>query len=72
MRLKSILTFALFAGVIYSCGNGNGAVKDVDTTETLNDRYEGDTTMNNVNRALDKAIDTVTIKKVDTTKAKKQ
>jgi hypothetical protein len=68
MRLKTILICAFFAGFIYSCGNGNGTVKDVDTTETLNDRYEDDTTMNNINRSLDKAIDTVTIKKVDTSK----
>ena len=72
MRLKTILIWALITGLFYSCGNGNGTVKDVDTTETLNDRYEGDTTMNNVNRSLDKATDTVTIKKVDTTKSKKQ
>ncbi len=68
MRLKTILICALFAGLFHSCRNGNGTVKDVDTTETLNDRYEDDTTMNNINRALDKATDTVTIKKPDSSK----
>ena len=68
MQLKTILICASLSALIYSCGNGNGTVKDVDTTETLNDRYEDDTTMNNINRALDKATDTVTIKKPDSSK----
>jgi hypothetical protein len=68
MRLKTIILSVLIIGFIYACGSGNGDVKDVDTTETLNDRYEDDTTMNNINRALDKAVDTVTIKKTDTSK----
>ena len=68
MQVRTTLVSAVFAFLICACGNGNGDRKDVDTTETLNDRYEDDTTMNNINRSLDKAIDTVTIKKADTTK----
>ena len=68
MRIKIAFVVVLLTGLIYSCGNGNGETKKVDTTETMNDRYEGDTTVNNVNRALDQATDTVTIKKKDTSK----
>jgi len=68
MRIKIAFAAFLLTGLIYSCGNGNGEGKDVDTTETMNNRYEGDTSGNNVNRALDQATDTVTIKKKDTSK----
>ena len=69
MKVKGVLLAGFFALMISSCGNGDGGDgKDVDTTETLNDRYNDDTTMNNVNRATDQATDTVTIKKKDTTR----
>jgi hypothetical protein len=68
MRIKIVFIAILLSGLIYSCGNGNGDTKKADSTETLNNRYEGDTTVNNVNRALDQTVDTVKIKKKDTTK----
>jgi hypothetical protein len=68
MRIKITFIAIFLTGMVYSCGNGNGDEKKADTTETLNNRYEDDTTVNNVNRALDQAVDTVKIKKKDTLK----
>ncbi len=68
MRIKMAFIGILSTVLTYSCGNGNGDAKKADSTETLNNRYEGDTTVNNVNRALDQTVDTVKIKKKDTTK----
>ena len=68
MRIKITFLVILLTGFIYSCGDGNGESKKADTTETMNNRYEDDTTVNNVNRALDQTVDTVKVKKKDTTK----
>lgn len=65
MRIKITFAAILLTSLIYSCGDGNGESKKVDTTETMNNRYEDDTTVNNVNRALDQTVDTVKVKKKD-------
>ena len=66
MQIKIALAAILLTGTICSCGDGNGDGKKVDSTETMNNRYEDDTTVNNVNRALDQTVETVKVTKKDT------